>query len=214
MYDGIIDLNHNDALNLAQVQAAGITAIIHKATEGATVQDAKYRDRRDQAAGMGFLWGTYHFATNAPVADQVNNLLTWSQITKDDDDVLIALDFETNKTKSGNVITMSFAQAEEFVQRIHDQLGRWPVIYGGGDLLAVQAPQHPDTILVNCPLWYAFYTTTEGKLPAIPKPWTKFTLWQYTDGEVGTEPIKTPGATCDRNRFDGTSEQLAAAWPF
>jgi len=204
VFNGIIDLNHNDSLDLAQVQAAGITAIIHKATEGATVQDPMYQSRRDAARAMGFLWGTYHFATNAAVDDQISNFLTWAEPQESD---FIALDYETHGS-----ITMSFAQAEQFVQTIHDKLGRWPVIYGGGDLLAQQAPQHPGTILVNCPLWYANYE--EIATPPIPSPWSAYTLWQYTDGMNGNEPRATPGATCDRNVFDGTSEQLAAAWPF
>jgi len=210
MFDGIIDLNHNDAIDFDQVKAAGITAIIHKATEGATVQDDKYRTRRDQAKAMGcFLWGTYHFATNADVGDQVNNLLTWAEPGDTD---FIALDFEPNKTRHGVNITMSFAQAEDFVQRIHAKLGRWPVIYGGGDLLGTQAPMHPDTVLVNCPLWYANYQAIAT--PPIPAPWTAYTLWQYTDGNSGNEPRTTPGATCDRNVFAGTADALAAAWPF
>lgn len=204
MYNGIIDLNHNDSIDFARVQAAGITAIIHKATEGATVQDKKYRDRRDQARSLGFLWGTYHFATNAPVADQINNFLTWAQVQDSD---FIALDYEPH-----GEITMSLSQAEDFVQRIHDQLGRWPVIYGGGDLLGTQMPQHLDSVIGNCPLWYANYQKIAT--PPIPKPWTKFTLWQYTDGENGNEPVKTDGATCDRNTFDGTADDLANAWPF
>lgn len=204
MYNGIIDLFHSDSIDFAQVQAAGITAIIHKATEGATVQDQTYPSRRDQARSMGFLWGAYHFATNADVDSQVQNFLNWAQIEDSD---FIALDFESH----GN-ITMSFDQAEQFVQKINDQLDRWPVIYGGGDLLAKLAPQNPDTILVNCPLWFADYN--EITTPPIPAPWTKYTLWQYTDGNSGNQPRTTPGATCDRNTFDGTADDLQLAWPF
>ena len=215
MYDGIIDLYHFDDVDLQRVQAAGITAIIHKATEGATVQDKPYRDRRDQARDLGFLWGAYHFGTNAGVGDQLANFLNWAEI---DDSDFIALDYEPH-----GKITMSFAQAEEFVQRLHDELGRWPAIYGGPDLLGTEAPKHPGTVLGNCPLWYAYYR--EVAAPPIPKPWTKFTLWQYTDSEHGNQPRLTDGTShkndkgvtifgCDRNVFDGTADDLVGAWPF
>ena len=47
------------------------------------------------------------------------------------------------------------------------------------------------------------------------QPWPTFTLWQYTDGDIGPEPHETPGTNgADRNIFQGTVRQLRDLWPF
>jgi lysozyme len=126
MFDGIIDINHNARIDLGRMQAAGIIAIIHKATEGVTVTDDRYHERREQAKAAGFLWGAYHFSSGLTVADQVANFITFAQ---PEDDELVALDWEESSKKGS--ANMTRAQAEEFVQRLADQLGRLPVVYGG-----------------------------------------------------------------------------------
>jgi lysozyme len=69
MFDGIIDIHHAKKIDFDRVRNAGIIAIIHKATEGATFRDKSYRERREIARDMGFLWGTYHYSSGKPVAD-------------------------------------------------------------------------------------------------------------------------------------------------
>ena len=76
--------------------------------------------------------------------------------------------------------------------------GRWPVVYGG-HLLREEIGHNPDPILSNCPLWYVRYADSPIGIPT--QVWATYTLWQYTDGDVGPEPHGTPGAT-------GRSEHL------
>src|SRR5947199_6342357 len=71
MIDSIIDIYHLNTVNLATAKANGVVAVIHKATEGATVVDAEYRKRRDKAKALGLLWGAYHYSSGASVSDQV-----------------------------------------------------------------------------------------------------------------------------------------------
>lgn len=205
MYNGIIDIYHENPFDVHRVKAVGITAVIHKATEGTGVKDDKYHERRKIAKDAGLLWGAYHFSSGANVADQVKNFLSYAQ---PEDDELISLDWEPSPGAD-----MTAAQAREFVTLIKEKLGRWPVIYGG-HLLRESVGDQPDPILANCPLWYVRYASTPIAIPVAI--WPSYTLWQYTDGDHGElEPKKTDGAEgADRNLFQGTAADLAARWPF
>jgi len=204
MINTIIDIYHGNSIDLPKTKKGGITAIIHKATQGTDVRDKTYQDRRKQAKDLGFLWGAYHFSTGASVSDQVENFLSYA---KPEDDELISLDWEPSDGPD-----MSLDQAEHFVQMIHDETGRWPVVYGGS-LLREEIAHNPDPILSACPLWYVRYASSPIGIPT--QVWETYTLWQYTDGNDGPKPHDTPGATgADRNMFQGTTEELKAAWPF
>ena len=199
MFDGIMDINHNDAIDLSAAKAAGIVAVIHKATEGATFQDPLYASRRSEAQQLGLLWGAYHFGTAADVGQQYDNFIATAQPAAGD---LIALDYELN---DGNQMTQQ--QAEEFVTQFESQYGYFPLLYGS-NLLTSLAQTSP---LAKCALWIAEYTSAAQ--PTLPSVFSSYALWQYTDGTSPT-PLQTAGVTVDRDRYDGTQAQLIAAWPF
>jgi lysozyme len=204
MINTIIDIYHGNSIDFQKALKAGVVAIIHKATQGARVRDSTYKARRKQAKQLGFLWGAYHFSTGESVADQVENFLTYAQ---PEDDELIALDWEPSDGPD-----MTVDQAQHFVQMIRDETGRFPVVYGGS-LLREQIAHNANPILSNCPLWYVRYADAPIGIPT--QVWSTYTLWQYTDGNVGPEPRATPGAPgADRNIFQGTMENLKNAWPF
>jgi lysozyme len=199
----IIDIYHGNSIDFAATKAAGIIAIIHKATQGTDVRDSQYLQRKQQAKEMGFLWGAYHFSTGASVADQVHNFLSYA---RPEDDELISLDWEPSDGPD-----MTLDQARHFVQMIKDETGRWPVVYGGS-LLRESIGHQPDSVLSNCPLWYVRYADAPIGIPT--QVWPTYTLWQYTDGNSGPQPRTTPGAPgSDRNLYQGTTAQLRAEWP-
>lgn len=204
MFDGILDINHNDDIDLADAQSAGIVAVIHKATEGATYQDPMYATRRTQAQQLGLLWGAYHFGTAAAVDQQIANFAQTAQPGAGD---LVALDYETNSDDPSNQMTLE--QAEQFVTEWQQQYGYLPLIYGSS-LLTQAAQQNPTTILGQCGLWIAEYTNVAQ--PNIPSIYSTWMLWQFTDGTT-PQPFLTAGVACDRSRFNGTQPQLSAAWP-
>jgi lysozyme len=205
MINTIIDVNHENSLQFPKLQEAGIVAIIHKATEGKTFKDPLYKARKKQALELGFLWGAYHFSSGDDPIVQVKNFL--SVENAEDPEILIALDFE--ESTSGPDMTLE--QAHQFVSEVKKRTGRFPLVYGGN--LIRENVKGEDKILKNCPLWYARFREVPVGIPK--KTWPKFTLHQYTDGELGPEPRKTPGSSgADRNRFAGTVTQLRAAWPF
>jgi lysozyme len=206
MIDSIIDIYHLNPIDFEKVKAAGIVAIIHKATQGSHLKDDKYQDRRARAKQLGFLWGAYHFTSGESPTDQADNFLSFAQ---PEDDELIALDFEPSS--SGPDMTLE--QAHRFIERVQTKLGRTPVIYGGS-MLREAVGSKEDTLLAKCPLWYARYSGTDMPEGIPPQIWPMFTLWQYTDGDNGSEPRTVDGiGRCDRNRFLGTEEDLRAAWP-
>lgn len=199
MFDGIMDINHNDDIDLAAAQSAGIVAVIHKATEGATFQDPLYATRRAQAKQLGLLWGVYHFGTAADVTQQMQNFTHTAQLEPGD---FVALDYEE---LAGDQMTQQ--QAEQFVTLFQQQFGYLPLIYGSNLLTPVSATSP----LAACGLWIAAYTNVTQ--PTLPPSFSSYVLWQYTDGTSPT-PLQTAGSTVDRDRYDGTQEQLTAAWPF
>jgi lysozyme len=67
MIDTIIDIYHQNSVDFGRVQAAGIVAIIHKATEGSRYKDSEYQNRRAAAKNREFLWGAYHFSSGEDV---------------------------------------------------------------------------------------------------------------------------------------------------
>lgn len=203
MIDSIIDLYHGNSVDFKLVQQGGVVAVIHKATEGARFRDSKYPSRKAAAKELGLLWGAYHFSSGESVADQVENFLNY---VRPDDDDLIALDWEA----SSDGPNMTLDQARRFVQTIHDEVGRWPCLYGG-NLLRSAVGHAADPVLSQCPLWYARYASSPIGIPTAI--WPTYTLWQYTDGDV-PEPTPTPGTGgADRNRYQGDLAQLTAAWP-
>jgi lysozyme len=98
----------------------------------------------------------------------------------------------------------------EFVTLVRQETGRYPVIYGG-HLLRDALQGTTTSILSQCPLWYARYSQNPIGVPSI---WNAWTLWQYTDGNIGQEPHAIPSfGRCDRDTYNGTAQQLTNAWP-
>jgi lysozyme len=52
-----------------------------------------------------------------------------------------------------------------------------------------------------------------GSRPACPPGWSKWALWQHTDGNVGPDAVPVAGiGRCDRSRFAGTIADLVTWW--
>ncbi|GJH29318.1 glycoside hydrolase family 25 protein [Caballeronia novacaledonica] len=206
VYDGILDINHDNKVVLADAQAAGISAVIHKATEGATWQDPFYWRRRFEAKALGLLWGAYHFSSGRPADEQAENFLNYIEYgTHPDEDakMLLALDWEPST--SGADLTID--EACTFVEAVHAKTGRWPVVYGSN--LVTNADDHakPDCPLAKCPLWIASYRDTPKTTKRLWKDWT---FWQYTDGHNGPDP---KFKKFDRSCFNGKdAAALEAVW--
>ena len=204
LLNAIVDLSHHNTItSFEEAKASGILGLFHKATESTNFVDAKYGERRALAKTAGLLWGAYHFASSGDVKGQVNHFLDVASPTATD---LLVLDFEPN-TREG---TMTLAEAETFVEEVKDLTGRYPGLYSGQDFLMQQLGNRTNTTLSNCFLWIARYSM---QLPQVPKAFSDFTFWQYTDGNNGPQPHQVPGiGRCDRDKYNGDEASLRALW--
>ena len=84
----VLDLSHHncgpsgdpdDPIDFAAVAAFGVKGIIHKASQGVSIRDKKYGERRRDAVAAGLLWGAYHFATGDDADAQVKWFLECAQ---------------------------------------------------------------------------------------------------------------------------------------
>jgi lysozyme len=200
----VVDLSHHNAnVDFLKVKQSGIAGIIHKATQGLTYTDPTYGDRKKQALGTGLMWGAYHFGTGGDPIGQANHFLETVQPGEKD---LLVLDFEKN---TGGT-TMALKEAEDFVSYIHEKTGRWPGFYSGGDIKKALG-NRADTILANCWFWLAQY----GPQAEVPTAWKTWTMWQYTDGNIGPEPHSVNGiGNCDRDKFNGNMAALKKLWRY
>jgi len=177
----VVDIYRGDKVtSFTQAAQSGIVGVIHKATTGASGKDNAYADRRQPALAAGLLWGAYHWGTNAPVAQQVDNFL---KTAKPEENTLVALDYEETK---GNQMTL--AQAREFLTLIEQKLNRKALFYSGG-LIKSQLGNKKDAFFGSHRLWLAHYNEN----PVVQASWDKFWLWQYTDGSLGPGPRTVPG---------------------
>jgi lysozyme len=207
-YNGVIDISHYQGTpSLNALKNAGVVAVIAKATQGRDTQDQTYSKKKNALKGAGIKWGSYHYSSGTDPILQVENYLNYA---KPEADELIALDYEPSSSGAN----MTYDQMVEFVELIHTQLGRYPVVYGGS-LLRESLQNVNQSILSNCPLWYARYNDNPI---GVPKIWNSWTLWQYTDGNLPASlpnNLKSiPGfGSCDRDTYNGTQEQLLQSWP-
>lgn len=200
--NGVIDLSHhNGDVDLQAASRDGILGVIHKATQGLTFKDPAFAGNRQKAAAAGLLWGAYHFGTGDDGAAQAEFFLNTVQPGAGD---LLVLDFEQNPQGA----TMTLDQARAFVTQIQQATGRWPGLYAGS-LLKELLGTAKDPLLANCWFWLAQY----GPAAVIPANWSKWTMWQYTNGAQGDGPYEVNGVgRCDRNKFNGTAAELTAFW--
>lgn len=203
MIDVVIDISHHNgpSLNFAKAKAAGIIGVLHKASQGFSGLDPMYAANRRKAVNAGLMWGAYHFGTGGDGTAQADVFLKAAGNLEGN---LLVLDFEPNLQGA----TMTLGEARDIVGHIHDKTGRWPGLYSGNYLLE-QLGAHKDPVLANCWLWMARY----GREPMVPANWPNWTMWQWTDGAAGKNPLPVPGiGHCDRDRFNGTPEQLQTLW--
>lgn len=199
--DIVIDLSHWQApVDFTKAKSAGIAAVILKATQGTNWIDVTFAPRLAAATAAGLLVGAYHFLDDSEPALQVTNFLSVARGCR-----VLALDAEPNEI--GGTVTVT--QTAEAAARLHMATGRTPLIYVSRYGPDKRGTGFPNSVLSRCPLWLPAYNS----LPICPTGWSKWLLWQHTDGSVGSEVAPVAGiGRCDRSRFAGTVADLAAWW--
>jgi lysozyme len=200
--DSVIDVSqYQGAVDFKAVRASGILAVIIKATEGTTYTDPSHSTYQRDARQAGLLCGAYHFGRHGDGAAQADHFL---KVVGPDERTLLALDLEWVMRGQTKAAPMTLAQVERFVERVYDATGRWPGLYTSAAFLNEYRYKSPT--LARSWLWVAQYTTAAA--PKVPAIWGDWTLWQYTDSAT----VKGITPHVDRNRFNGTPEELTSFW--
>src|SRR5215470_1317293 len=119
MQDIIFDISHYQGhVDFAAAYAAGMRAVIVKATEGLKYTDPTFNRNVIEAQAAGLLVGAYHFGTGATSGlEQAQHFLS----VVGHNQCLTVLDFEDSTSQ------MSLVEAIEFVLEIQQETGVWPV---------------------------------------------------------------------------------------
>lgn len=200
----VVDLSHfNTVSSFETVKGDGIVGVFHKATQGTSMIDPMYHARKAEALAAGLWWGAYHFGVGEDGVAQARYFL--SAVSPGPNDLLV-LDLEENPGGAG----MTLAQAEDFVTCVQTETGRWPGLYGGSYVKELLG-NNKETALASCWFWLSEY----GALARVPPAWETWTMWQYTNGQVGPEPHAVAGiGNCDRDKFNGEMEDLQKLWGY
>jgi lysozyme len=194
--EGIIDISHWQVpVNFAAFKNGGGLGVILKATQGTGFVDPTFTARFHQATLMGLLVGAYHFAD---ASDPMQQAMFFARVAGPAP--LLALDIEPNGTGQ----TVSITQAAEIISYVQSLTGKLPLVYIGRYGPSGSGIGLPNAVLSRCPLWLPEY----GSNPIPPRGFGFPMLWQYT----ATGAVAGIGGPCDRNRFNGTEEQLRAFW--
>jgi GH25 family lysozyme M1 (1,4-beta-N-acetylmuramidase) len=168
---------------------AGVTHIYLKVSEGTTFTDRTYLERRRQALAAGAKVGGYHFAGHADPRAEADFFLSLVK----EDQLRPCLDLESGQNR---------AWAEQFVLRMHDKLGYWPVLYGSTSFIAPM--RSASAVLRNCPWWRAEFGPNDGGRHALSGGDMGAAAHQYTS--VATVP-GISGAT-DRSELINEKQML------
>lgn len=189
----VVDLSHhNTVTSFAEVKAAGIIGVIHKATEGTSFRDKTYAAREKAARAVGLEWGCYHFLKHGQAAKQMDWFLG---IALPAAGSRVAIDFEDELSDLDDL--------HEAIRRIQTVDRSLQIAIYGGSMLKSLLGNSVDPILAPHALWLAQYTAKQPSWP--DETWPAWTLWQYTDGAVGGTPRVVPGiGPCDCNTFNGS----------
>ena len=219
----VSDISHWDPQSEQNIEIAvkaGLVGNIVKYTQGLFGADpAAIQNMWDTYEGGVKLMGGYHFGTSADPIAQAEFFLDSikTDFAGELDGILLMLDLEANGDS-----TMSVKQAEAFVQFVHNEVGRWPVLYMGRDGPDGKRSDLPSTILSNCDLMLPAYGTHPDLSLILPPEFRVpssdtdrggcIRLHQFTDGKINGGPFPGLGVV-DQSRFVGFSSlEAATAW--
>ncbi|HEX6514799.1 MAG TPA: glycoside hydrolase family 25 protein [Nocardioidaceae bacterium] len=187
--DGI-DISHwqSGVLDFHQAARAGVRFVAHKATEALNYRDPFHDRRRSEVGAAGLVFGGYHFARPGVSGgrEQATYFLATAKPTRGD--LRPILDLEDRGGLSASMLTR---WVRDFVHEVREQTGVLPIIYTNFDL-----DDHFD-----CPRWAARYSNAMTP-PNPARPWSTWTIWQFSNGVYG-HPATVPGiGPCDINTLN------------
>lgn len=204
----VIDLYHGDDVPLggfAQAKDSGIAFLIHKATEGPDVIDARYAERRDTWMSGGAIpvtdvdgtslklmprFAAYHFFHGQDPEKEAAHFLAVADLRPGDDAVV---DWEQVGGSGG--YEPSADAVDAFCSAVEQKLGFPMIVYSGN--VAKQQLVGKDPRFAKRRLWLASYGPTYTVQETWDFPW----LWQNNGDQFGPGPHSIPGINgyCDNS---------------
>ena len=178
-YQGVIDFK--------KVQAAGVSYVFVRATEGITYQDKNFKASFAAAQAAGLTTGAYHFyESNDDPIDQLNNFI--AMVTLKRGDLPPIIDIE--KLHNNDQIDLH-KNIQIFLDGLEQHYGVKPIIYSG-----LNFANKYMTGFGEYPLWLAEY---EVDKPSVPEGWPDWTFWQWS--QAGS--VDGINGTVDADRYNG-----------
>jgi len=190
-----------------------VVGVIHEATNGYYV-DRAYQKRKAEALKRGYKWGSCHVGIPGSPIKQADFYLA---VTKPAADELMALDLEDLDPEQ----SMTLEEAQQFLGRIKERTGRYPMVYGDGMVIRqISYRFGKDGLFSHTPLWYARFSGAISNFPT--GTWPTYTLWQFKSemncswSKIESCPYLVPGTRIDIdvNVYNGTVDDLRKNWPF
>lgn len=187
--------NHSPGTDMAGIKRLNGGAAIIRACYGLSHNDPAFRATRVAALDEGFSFlGIYQYIrADEDVLDQANYLLNLAGKLASHEIFIADLEEGTGS---------QYARALTWLAQVAERSGKEPLLYSD----TAFAEEHGLAPIFNGPAvhtWVASYGSIE---PALGH-----TLWQSTDGAVGSYKTNWPGAGfCDTSVFHGTLADLAA----
>jgi lysozyme len=192
-----IDISHwQNFPDFKKVRAAGVIAMIHKATEGTGYSDPNRAQNCANAIAAGIKVCCYHWIK--PKQDPVAQMNYFLKVVNPQPGERMVIDYEEDGC--------TLADLKTAVQRLLDDPRKLKVTIYSGHLLKQQLGTKRDALLAeNTDLWLAQYTAGTPTWPTATYP--KWALWQYSEtGKIDG----ISGSAVDLDRFNGTDEELLA----
>lgn len=190
-----IDISHWQGFpNFEEVHAAGVIAMIHKATEGTGYSDPNRGINCKNAIDAGIAIATYHWIK--PGSNAADQMAYYLDVIEPVEGERVVIDYEEDGC--------TLDQLKVAVEYLKSVGGDLQVTIYSGHLLKEQLGGKHDSFLAdNTDLWLAQYTTGTPSWPSGTYP--EWTLWQYSEtGEI--DGIND--SYVDLNRYNGSDEEL------
>lgn len=197
-YGIITDISHHRyPIDFNMFYNAGIGGVIAKCTEGVGWKDPNYDEFWAEMTKWDFLRGNYHyFRMKYDPEEQAEYYHEQGSQTQ--------LSPEVDVEKINNIGWSKVAFTESLhahLLKVEELFGRKPKIYTGYYIWA-ELTTKPDWA-ADYELHLAYYS--RYKPLRIPIPWTKWTLWQFS------ETYNIGGKLFDANLYNGTARDLYAS---
>jgi lysozyme len=195
---GIDVSHHNDIEDWQVLQAANISFVILKATDGLDYLDPDFTSRFSQLSQFGFVRGAYHFfETDDDPEQQADWFISNVQLVPGDLPPIV--DIERIKGPVSGDVHKNF---KIFLSRLEAHYGARPVIYTGPTFWDHVMKQH----FPRYPLWIAQY---DVEAPLVPDGWKAWTFWQHTN-DFAVPGLQDP---LDASYFNGSKDDLKKLLP-